>query len=80
MNKPKNIRLNHYVWSHIYRHIEKTLIMELSNHLDDKITFTLETPIYNKQGEGLSFELSSQLRADVTTINTIKRRKNGDKK
>jgi hypothetical protein len=54
--------------------------MELSNHLDDKITFTLETPIYNKQGEGLSFELSSQLRADVTTINTIKRRKNGDKK
>lgn len=82
MSKPKLIGLNHYIWSQIYRYIEKILILELSSHLDDKITFTLETPIYIKQGEKLSFELSSQLRADTTKINIEKlyRRNNGIEK
>jgi hypothetical protein len=67
--KTKPIRINHYVWSRIYNQIEKTLIMEISHYIDDKLTFTLETPIYQKQGEKLSFELSSQLRADISKYN-----------
>lgn len=80
MNKPKVIKLNHYIWSRIYREIEKNLIMALSDHLDDKITFTLETPIYNKQGERLNFQLSCQLRTDITRINIKRKENNGIEK